>query len=674
MKIISDLPRKVQVLEDNIWIPLSSGYKLAARIWLPEDAEDDPVPALLEYLPYRKRDMTRPGDEPKHHYLAGHGYASVRVDMRGAGDSFGVMYDEYAQQEQDDCLEVIAWLASREWCTGSVGMFGISWGGFNSLQVAARRPPALKAIITSCSTDDRYTDDVHYSGGCLLNDNLDWGATFFGILPLPGDPLIMGEGWRENWNDRLAEVPCPVETWMQHQHRDEYWKHGSVNEDYSRIECAVFAVGGWLDGYSNAIPRLMENLDAPRLGLISVHGHQWGHSERPPAPAIGFLQEALRWWDYWLKGVDTGIMDEPVLRAFMGEDIPAKAFYEVCPGRWVGEKTWPSERIQLQTFFLEHGLVETSTRKYVIEHKSPQTLGLAAGEWCPYGTGGDGPEFPGNQQFDDGVSITFDSSPFDTSMQILGAPVANLVLAVDQPQAFVAVRLNDVKPDGTSTRVSYAVLNLCHRDSHETPTNLEPGRRYTVRVQLDDCAYSFLPGHRARVAVSTSYWPMIWPSPRPVTLKLFAGDSTIELPVRPTTDEPEVSAFGMPEEGPSMPVTQLEARPSRNIVSRDIATGRVDVISERGDGLYRIEEHGLAFARDTDERMSIVEGDPLSAETEMVVRSRMKRDDWSVEVIARTRLTADVDNFHLEADLDVYENDTRILGRTWNKPIPRDCV
>jgi predicted acyl esterase len=324
-------------------------------------------------------------------------------------------------------------------------------------------------------------------------------------------------------------------------------------------------------------------------------------------------------------------MNEPVLRAFMGEDIPAKAFYEVCPGRWVGEKTWPSERIQLQTFFLEHGLVETSTRKYVIEHKSPQTLGLAAGEWCPYGTGGDGPEFPGNQQFDDGVSITFDSSPFDTSMQILGAPVANLVLAVDQPQAFVAVRLNDVKPDGTSTRVSYAVLNLCHRDSHETPTNLEPGRRYTVRVQLDDCAYSFLPGHRARVAVSTSYWPMIWPSPRPVTLKLFAGDSTIELPVRPTTDEPEVSAFGMPEEGPSMPVTQLEARPSRNIVSRDIATGRVDVISERGDGLYRIEEHGLAFARDTDERMSIVEGDPLSAETEMVVRSRMKRDDWSVD-------------------------------------------
>ena len=123
-----------------------------------------------------------------------------------------------------------------------------------------------------------------------------------------------------------------------------------------------------------------------------------------------------------------------------------------------------------------------------------------------------------------------------------------------------------------------------------------------------------------------------------------------------------------------MRVTQVDTRPSRNVVTHDIATGRVDVISERGDGLYRVEEHGLAFARDTDERMSIVEGDPLSAETEMVVRSRMQRDDWSVEVIARTRLTANMDNFNLEADLDVYENDKRILGRTWNKKIPRDCV
>ena len=674
MKTITKFPRKVEVREQGIWIPLTSGDKLAARIWLPEDAETDPVPALLEYLPYRKRDMTRPGDEPKHHYFAGHGYASVRVDLRGAGDSFGVMNDEYTMQEHDDCLEVIAWLAKQDWCSGAVGMFGISWGGFNALQVAARRPPALKAIITSCSTDDRYTDDMHYSGGCLLNDHLDWGTTFFGILPLPGDPGIMGEGWRENWQQRLADVPCPVEKWLHHQRRDDYWKHGSVNEDYTAIECAVFAVGGWLDGYTNAIPRLLANLDAPRLGLISAHGHQWGHSQRPPAPCIGFMQEALRWWDHWLKGADTGIMEEPMLRAFMAEDLPAEAFYETCPGRWIAESQWPSERIQSRRLILEHGLVEASTDKHVLQHCSRQSVGLAAGEWCPYGTGGDGPEFPGDQRGDDAASIVFDGPVLEQTIELLGAPLVHLEFAVDRPRAFVAVRLCDVKPDGASARVSYAVLNLCHLDGHESPQLLEPGRRYSATLKLNDCAYSFAPGHKLRVSVSTTYWPMIWPSPEPVTLTLFAGDCDIELPVRPTTNEPRVKAFKAPEQGSDMAMTQVETRPGKNTVTRDVGTGRVEVLSDRGGGLYRIEEHGLAFARDTIEKMAIVEGDPLSAETEMVVCSRMQRDEWSVEVRARTRLTADADNFHLEADLDVYENEGRVLAKTWSVPIPRDCV
>ena len=362
MHIVTEFEHKIVVLEQDLWIPLSSGHRLAARIWRPEDAQTNPVPALLEYLPYRKRDMTRAGDEPKHHYLAGHGYASVRVDLRGAGDSYGVMDDEYTQQEQDDALEVITWLADQVWCSGRVGMFGISWGGFNALQVAARRPPALKAIITSCSTDDRYTDDMHYAGGCLLNDHLDWGTTFFCIRALPGDPIIMGEGWRLNWMERLEAMSPPLELWLQHQRRDEYWKHGSVNEDYKSIECPVFAVGGWLDGYTSAIPRLLSNLSVPRLGLIGPHAHQWGHSERAPAPAIGFLQESLRWWDHWLKDQDTGIMNEPMLRAHMAENVPASAWYAQRPGRWVGETTWPSPRIKTQTLALNAGGQLGSTR------------------------------------------------------------------------------------------------------------------------------------------------------------------------------------------------------------------------------------------------------------------------------------------------------------------------
>src|SRR5210317_1476362 len=155
-----DLPRAVKEIE-NLYIPLADGVRLAARLWLPEDAEQNPVPALLEYIPYRKRDFMRIRDEPMHRYYAGHGYAAVRVDLRGSGDSDGILEDEYLPREQEDALEVINWLTRQPWCDGNVGMTGISWGGFNALQVAARRPPALKAIITHCSTDDRYTDDIH---------------------------------------------------------------------------------------------------------------------------------------------------------------------------------------------------------------------------------------------------------------------------------------------------------------------------------------------------------------------------------------------------------------------------------------------------------------------------------------------------------------------------------
>ena len=555
MKIVETFPRKVKVLEESVWIPLSSGDRLAARIWLPEDAETDPVPALLEYIPYRKRDMTRAGDEPTHHYLAGHGYASVRVDMRGAGDSSGVMYDEYARQEQEDAVEVIAWLAAQPWCSGRVGMFGISWGGFNSLQVAARRPPALAAIITSCSTDDRYTDDVHYMGGCLLNDNMDWGTTFLSILPLPGDPEIMGESWRDDWMERLAELRCPIELWMNHQRRDDYWKHGSVNENYGDIRIPVFAVGGWLDGYSNAIFRMLANLDVPRLGLIGPHAHQWGQSERAPGPAIGFLQESLRWWDHWLKDAATGIMDEPMLRVIMQEDLPAAPWYAECPGRWVGETSWPSARIAPLSFHLNaDGLGRAAGPETDLVNASPQTCGIAGGEWCPYGTGGDGPEFPGDQRIDDGGSICFDSEPLTERLEILGAPVVELELAVDRPSAFVAVRLNDVKPDGAVARATFGVLNLTHRDDHETPQAMTPGQRTRVRVQLNDTAYAFLPGHRIRLSVSTTYWPMIWPSPERVTLTLVGGAGTLTLPVRPTdVDEPALGAFAGPEQAPAMP-------------------------------------------------------------------------------------------------------------------------
>ncbi|MGM0670006.1 MAG: CocE/NonD family hydrolase, partial [Gemmatimonadota bacterium] len=198
MNTVTEFPENVRHIE-NTFIPVVDGIRLAARIWLPEDAEARPVPAILEYIPYRKRDRKRQRDQEIHHYFAGHGYAGVRVDIRGSGESDGVLTDEYTRQELDDGVAVIRWLAEQPWCDGNVGMMGISWGGFNALQIAALRPPALKAIITVCSTDDRYADDVHYMGGCLLGDNLSWASTMFSRNTLPPDPEIVGDGWREMW-------------------------------------------------------------------------------------------------------------------------------------------------------------------------------------------------------------------------------------------------------------------------------------------------------------------------------------------------------------------------------------------------------------------------------------------------------------------------------------------
>lgn len=258
-------------------VPLSDGTRLAARIWMPADAESRPVPAVLEYIPYRKNDLTAGRDAVMHPYMAARGYACVRVDLRGAGESEGVLTDEYLPRELEDGAEVIDWIAAQPWCDGGVGMIGISWGGFNGLQIAALQPPALKAVITCCSTDDRYADDVHYMGGCLLAENLSWASIMFGKNTCPPDPRHVGDRWRAMWLERLEKSGLWLKPWLEHQHRDAYWQHGSVCEAFERIHCPVYAVGGWADGYCNAVFRLLAGLKVPRKGLVGPWAHTYPH-------------------------------------------------------------------------------------------------------------------------------------------------------------------------------------------------------------------------------------------------------------------------------------------------------------------------------------------------------------------------------------------------------------
>ena len=666
-------PHAVREIE-NIWIPMSDGTKIAARLWLPEGAETDPVPVIMEYIPYRKRDGTRLFDETRHPYLASHGYACVRPDIRGSGDSEGLPQDEYVKQEQDDGVEIIAWLARQPWCTGKVGMFGISWDGFSSLQVAARRPPELKAIITHCSTDDRYTDDAHYSGGCIIQDMFVWGSVHTINGMRPPDPEIVGDRWREMWLNRLNNLDFYVGNWVKHQHRDEFWQHGSVRDNYDDLECAVYAVGGWVDSYSSAIPRMLEGLSCPRKGLIGPWGHQYPHQGNP-GPAIDWLTESLRWWDYWLKDIDTGIMDEPMYRVWMQDEAAVRGARSI-EGRWVAEDSWPSSRIKTETLFLNtSGIGSKSDAEEPLSVNSQETVGVTGPHWCPFNMD---TELPTDQRLDDGRSITFDSRPLQEDFEFLGAPVVHLDLAVNKPVAFISVRLNEVEPTGVSNRVTYHVLNLTHRNSHEHPEPMEPGRRYAVRVQLHDCAHRFKTGNRIRVSVSTNHWPLIWPAPEPVELTIFAGKSRLELPIRPPRNsDQELQTFGPPFVPETSPRTVIQ-RGSRNegnkIMERDVARQTLTTRSDGGGDRYRIEDIGTEVYGAWTEESEIAEYDPTSATLTHHRMQGYKRGDWDVRLEGTLSVSLTSSEFLVTGDIKAFEHDTEVFAKTWNEKIARMLV
>ena len=490
MRHVSTFPRPVRQIMTQ-WIVMADGCRLAARIWLPEDAEADPVPALLEYLPYRRRDGTTQRDSLTQPWMAGQGYAAVRVDIRGTGDSDGVMRDEYDGPEMDDGVAIVEWLAAQPWCTGDVGMWGISWGGINALQIASRAPPALKAIIPMGFAQDRYNGDCHYLGGCPSEGNISWGNTFFAGLSRPPDPAVVGEGWRAQWLARLDAIQHPVETWLSHQRRDAYWKPGSPCEDFAGIRCAVYAISGWQDSYSRNVLPLIEKLTCPRKALVGPWAHSWPHIASP-GPAIGFLQEARRWFDHWLKRIDTGIMDEPMVRVWSGAWTQPRKWLDVAPGQWVQEKVWPSPRIDMKRLGLGAGaLLPDGSGSGDVTLCSAQTTGLTAGYQCSYGHG---PDLPDDQRADDALSLCFDTAPLDAPVDCLGAPVVELVVASAAPQAMIAARLCEVAPDGASLRVSYGLLNLSHRDGGAEPRPLVPGERVRIRLELCGLAHRFSAG------------------------------------------------------------------------------------------------------------------------------------------------------------------------------------
>ncbi len=673
MNIVTHFPRSVREIM-TAWIPMADGVQLAARIWLPVDAEQDPVPALLEYLPYRRRDGTSHHDSVTQPYMAGHGYAAVRVDIRGSGDSDGLLPDEYTGQEIDDGVAVIAWLARQPWCSGRVGMWGISWGGINALQVAARRPPALAAIMPMGFADDRYNGDCHFMGGCLLEGNTSWGGTFFAGNTRPPDPAVVGERWRAQWLQRLEQAQPPIATWLAHQRRDGYWKAESVCDDYTRIAAPVYAVSGWQDSYARNVLPLLEQISGPKKALIGPWAHGWPHLARP-GPAIGFLQEALRWWDHWLKGADTGIMDEPMLRLWMGNWVaPAKLVPE-WPGRWVARTAWPAPDAPVQTLFLGPGGLRVQPGDAAeLDVCSPQSTGLRAGYQCSYGLG---PDLSDDQRIDDAMSLCFDTEPLDAAWQLLGEPELELDIRCDQLLALLAARLCDVAPDGSSLRLSYGLLNLAHRDGSQAPAPLVPGVVYRVRLRLCALAQVVPQGHRIRLALSNSYWPIAWPSPVANRLTVHTAHARLRLPLYhpDPAQEAALAPFGASEG--AAPGALLEIRPratlqSQDRIDQDPGQGRVELVRSRDRGAWKTLDTDVHYDTRGELRFAIQAHDPLSASQTIDLTCELGRANWQIRTEVTTRLTADADQFRIVARLRAWEGDKAVFERDWDLQLPRD--
>ena len=672
MKTLDPSEHDVEVLE-NVWIPLPDGGRMAARIWLPAGARERPAPAIFEYLPYRKRDLMRTRDDINHGWLAAQGFACVRVDMRGSGESDGLLLDQYREQELADGEEALAWIARQPWCTGDVGMMGLSWGGFSGLQLAARRPPALRAVVSVCATDDLWTDNMHYKGGCLLTDNLVEATTMFSVNSCPPDPAVVGDAWRAMWLERLEKSGLWLDTWLRHQRRDAYWEHGSVCEDYGAITCPVLAVGGWADGFRNSIFRLLEHLPGPRWGIVGPWAHGWPHLG-VPGPAIGFLQECARFFDASLRGGPA--YDAPRLRAWMMDSAPPATRYDARPGRWVAEPAWPSSNVSPRRWPLAPARLFTPEQRIRRPHRaltiqSPLSLGQVAGKWLAAAVG---PELAHDQREEDGGALTFDSLPLGKTVELLGAPEVELEVSANQPIAMLCARLVDVAPDDQATRISYGLLNLTHRDGSANPQPLVPGKPYRVRVPMNFVATQLPAGHRIRLALSTSYWPIAWPAPRPARVTVHTEASNLYLPVRAPRPEDDRVAFEPPAGAPPPARTQITPKRYDWRITRSLGEYRTvqEVISDQG--LYRIEPIDLTLAERMTSRFTHRYDDWSSIEGETETERRFERGDWAVRTTTRTVLRSTETHFQVHAELDAWEGGVRVFSKNYRSEIARDLL
>ena len=642
-------------IKTDAWIPMSDGVFLNVTLYLPDPALG-PQPCILEALPYRKDDMTS-SYRPEYTRLRDEfAYAVARLDLRGTGSSGGRATDEYPAQEQRDLAEVLTWLASQDWCDGNLGMYGTSYSGFNSLQMACEQPPELKAIIAIYATDDRYTDDVHYMGGLLKwVDIVDYCHYMTPMNALPPVPAVFGATWRDEWKARIAEHEPWLLTWMGHQRADAYWRHGSVRPDYDRITIPTMIIAGWADGYRNNTFRMMERLaenGTPRRLLAGPWSHA-STSSSAPGPRIDSVPEMVSWWDRWLRGRDTGVDVEPTALWYSRTSHTPEPDLDLVPGEWRADE-WPSPR----SSWVEYPLV--GKLPYVVKPDVGTAAWISCAGHLPYGQ-------PYDQRHDDADSLTWDIDP--EGLEIAGHAHVRLVLTSSAPVATVTAKLQDVAADGTSTLVTRGTLNLTRRGGMDTGEPLVPGEVYEIDVELEATAWHWRPGHRLRIAIAGADWPNTAAPPQPVTLSVRQG--VLALPAYSPAGGFPAPEFVPGDETSSESDSGVVWRVERDVLAR--TTACVVDHTYAYDAPYGsvVEHYGgrVSVSTRTFEQLA-------SADVSFTLRFADDASGDAVDCSARSTLEvhAGVSTYDVHLTLTCSEGDTVIAERQWRQQFPRDLA
>jgi uncharacterized protein len=655
-------PATHSVAIERTSLSMADGTPLAVTFFKPADATASrKVPIVVAMLPYRKDDEFYAVDHGIYSYLAARGVAGARIDIRGTGGSDGRLVDrEYSDQELDDLEFAIGKLAALPWCNGRIGLQGKSWAGFNALMMAMRQPPALRALLVAHASQDLYANDVHNIDGILHLDIFSQEMETDNIIPKsPNYPLDSAY-----FTDRFDREPW-IFTYLRHQRDGTFWRDGrSLFTAYDRVKVPIYAIGGLLDGYRDFVPALLDHVKAPVKAEIGPWNHAWPN-DGSPGPNYNNWQTAVRWWKQWLSDEDTGILREPRLTVFVRDTLPANDEYSMTPGSFQGFN-WPISQLTSEKLYLEvdGSLGPKAGKGGTLTIPCVPDAGIDVGSWW-------GERTP-DLRNDTAGAVVFDSAPMTESRVLVGQPSVWLKASTEAPQANWVARLEDVHPDGAVTFVTGGAINGTQRESRTHPKAIAPGEVLEMRFPLHFSTYTFAAGHRIRVVVSNSQFPMLWPTSyrQPTRLEVGAGVSGVQLPFVKSPGQPanyllRAVELPVPADFKLLAGSLGDAPPPS--VTRE---GGWTTVAQNEEQAWKIGAASFLDQEAVEYRVNTV--DPAQAGFRGHGRVVVKKDGREVEVKTEIRVVSDAENFDVTAHRTVSENGVVRGENQWQRKIPRD--